>query len=120
MQLAHEALQTEPANESALRALARAQLERGAYEEALAAADKLAAEAGSAAACSDGATVLAGLAHAVTSGQATLPVDAGTLQRRARASYQRALAADADDRSARAGLAALEASQQDPSAPQPK
>ena len=75
-QLAREVLQAEPTNESALRALARAQLDKGAYDDALAAVDRMAAQRSSPVAVADSAAVLAGLARAVARGQATLPVDA--------------------------------------------
>ena len=107
LQLANEALQTEPANRTALRALALAQLARGAYSDSLAALDRLAAAGESADAYADSAEVLAALAGAVDSGQATLQIDAATLRQRAKADYQQALAADADDRRSRYGLAKL-------------
>jgi len=108
LQLAREALQAEPTNESALRALARAQFARGAYNDALAAVDSLAAHGSSPVALADSAAVLAGLARAVADGQATLPVDAATLKQRARDAYQRAIAADGEDRRSRDALAALD------------
>jgi hypothetical protein len=110
VQLANEALQAEPANESALRALAQAQLARGAYGDALAAVDKL-VQGASGAAAADSAAVLAGLARAAAGGQATLPVDAATLKRRAKEAYERAIAADSEDRRSRDGLARLDGSQ---------
>jgi hypothetical protein len=111
LQLANETLQTEPANRTALRALARAQLARGAYGDSLAAVDRLAAAGEPADAYADSAEVLAALASAVASGQAKLPTDAAMLRQRAKADYQQALAADADDRRSRNGLAKLESSQ---------
>ena len=111
VQLANQALQAEPANESALRALAQAQLARGAYGEALAAVDKLAAQGASAAASADSAAILAGLARAAASGRATLSVDAATLKRRAKEAYERAIAADSEDRRSRDGLTRLDGSQ---------
>jgi hypothetical protein len=107
VQLADAALQLEPANETALRALALAQLERSAYADALAAIDKLSAPGESLDAYGDSADVLSGLARAVAGGTVTLPLDAATLRARARDDYQRVLAANGDDRRAQYGLKRL-------------
>jgi hypothetical protein len=108
LQLASAALATDAGNQDALRALALTQLEQGAYAEALAAVDRLAAAGPTPGAQTDSAQVLAGLAAAVAAGKASLPVDAATLRRRAQEDYRKALAADDGDRRARAGLAQLE------------
>ncbi|MGH8277218.1 MAG: hypothetical protein ACRETH_11045, partial [Steroidobacteraceae bacterium] len=107
VQLANEALQADAANETALRALALAQLARGAYAESLAAVDRLTTHGGSPGANADSAEVLAGLARAAAGGEVTLPVDAATLRRRAKQAYQRALAADGADRRSRDGMSRL-------------
>ncbi len=109
LQLSTDALQADPTNESALRTLARAQLEKGAYAEALGAVDKLAAQSPSAQAWADSAIVLAALARGVARGEASLPVDAATLKSRAREDYERAIAADSGDLRSRDGLATLDA-----------
>ena len=51
------------------------------------------------------------LAGAAASGQATLSVDAATLKRRAKEAYERAIAADSEDRRSRDGLTRLDGSQ---------
>lgn len=107
VQLAGEALQLEPANETALRALALAQLARGAAVESLAAVDKLAAHGPSPAAYADSAEVLGGLAQLASGAAAPLPLDAATLRRRAQEDYEHALAENPDDRRSRDGLARL-------------
>src|SRR5579864_4499715 len=107
VQLAGEALQSEPANPTALRALARAQLARGNYAAALAAIDRLTGQGASADADADSGEVLAALAHALGNEGVTLPVDAATLRQRARAAYERASGAAGEDRRAREGLALL-------------
>lgn len=107
LQLASAALAGDAGNQDALRALALTQLEKGAYADALAAVDRLAAAGPTPAAYTDSAQVLAGLAAAVVEGKASLPVDAATLRHRAQEDYQKALAADDGDRRARAGLAQL-------------
>lgn len=108
VQLANEALHGEPANQTALRALALAQLERGAYAESLAAADRLEAQGG-AWAYSDSGLIFTRLSAAVTDGKAALGVDADTLRRRAKNDYQRALEADSMDLRSRDALTELEA-----------
>jgi hypothetical protein len=107
VQLASEALQMDPHNQTALQALALAELARENYSNSLAAVDKLSVPQTSYTACADSGEVLEGLADAVQSGNAILAVDAGTLRRRAKEDYERALAANSDDRRARAGLARL-------------
>jgi hypothetical protein len=107
VQLANEALQLDTINQSALRALALAQLAKGAYGESLAAVERLSAP-GSAATDADRGEVLAGLAAAAASGAATLPVDAAALRQRAKEAYGRALAANGEDRRSREALALLE------------
>ncbi|HYB31812.1 MAG TPA: hypothetical protein VED45_00135 [Steroidobacteraceae bacterium] len=69
--------------------------------------DRLTAQAPANAASADIAYVLAELSRAVASGKATLPVDADTLRQRARQAYERALAANGDDRRSRDGPAQL-------------
>jgi hypothetical protein len=101
VQLANEALQMDAVNESALRALALAQLAKRAYGESLNAIERLAAHSGSAGAYSDSGYVLAALTRAVAGGEVSLPLDAATLRQRAQQDYRRALAEDADDRRSR-------------------
>jgi hypothetical protein len=108
--LANDALQTEPANQTALRALAMAQLAKGAYGESLATVDRLSALSLSDAAYADAGFVLSGLARAVETHEAMLPVDAAALRRRATEDYQHALAANEEDRRSRDGLAQLQGS----------
>jgi hypothetical protein len=107
VQLANAALQLDGANETALRALALAQLKRNAYAEALAAVDKLSAPGESAGAYGVSAEVLAALARAAASGTVTLTVDAATLRTRAGDDYRRVLAVNGDDRRAHDGLIQL-------------
>ena len=107
--LANEALREEPDNQRALRALARAQLDAHAYPEALAAVDRMGGHEQSAAGYADRAAVLAALAQVAARGEAQLPVDAVTLRRRAKEDYERALAADGEDRRSRDALAGLAA-----------
>ena len=107
VQLATQALQSEPQNETALRALARAQLAHGNYAAALAATDKLTGQGSSAAADADSGAVLAALASAVSRDGIILPVEAATLRERARAAYERAGGAAGEERRAREGLAQL-------------
>ena len=111
VQLANEALQGDPNNQTALEALALAQLKRGAYGESLAAIDKLVADGPADSAYPDIAFVLGQLSRVVASGQATLPVTADALRQRARQAYESALAANSDDRRSRDGLAQLDKSQ---------
>jgi hypothetical protein len=110
VQLADAALQLDGTNETALRALALAQLKRNAYAEALAAVDRLSAQGESVGAYGDSAEVLAVIAGAAASGTVTLPVDAATLRSRARDDYQRVLAVDGEDRRAQDGLKRLTSS----------
>jgi hypothetical protein len=107
--LAQEALRSEPDNQSALRALARAQLEAHDYVQALATAERISVAGSPVDACLDRARVFAGLAQAAGSAGASLPVDAPTLRRRAREDYERVLAADGGNRAARRALAELDA-----------
>jgi hypothetical protein len=111
VQLATEALAIEPHNQTALLALALGELKRDAYGESLAAIDKVVADSPADAAYADIAFVLAGLTRAAASGQATLPVAADALRLRARQAYERALAANGEDRRSRDGLAQLGKSQ---------
>ncbi|MDE2138526.1 MAG: hypothetical protein KGJ68_13930, partial [Gammaproteobacteria bacterium] len=107
VQLAGEALRTDPGNESALRALALAQLERKAYGEALSAAERLPGALASPAAYDDRADVLAGVAAAA--GTAVAATEVATLRTRASQDYNAALAAVPDDRRAQNGLERLSA-----------
>jgi tetratricopeptide (TPR) repeat protein len=105
LQYATDSLRSEPANESALRAAALANLRMKEYAAALAAVDKLEGEPGlSARAYDDAGYVLASLTR-VSSKQAALPTDAATLSHRAVDSYERALGADSEDLRAWTGLA---------------
>lgn len=108
VQIAQEALRLEPANQSALRALARAQLEAHAYADALATLGRAGTQDQSLAACLDRARVLSGLAQAVASGDASLSVDAASLKQRAREDYQHALTADPGNREAHSALGSAE------------
>jgi tetratricopeptide (TPR) repeat protein len=105
--LAQEALRTEPDNQSALRALARAQLESHDYAQALASAARISVTGATVDACLDRARVFAGLAQAAAQGDANLPLDAAALRQRAREDYERVLSADAGNRAARHALAEL-------------
>jgi hypothetical protein len=106
LQLGREVLQKAPANETALRALALAQLAKGDYAEALTAVDQLLAQGASDAARADCAYVLDGLARAAAQGDAHL--DAAALRQRAVAEYRRVLSSGGTDRRSRDGLARLE------------
>jgi hypothetical protein len=107
VRLANEALQMEPNNQTALRALALAQLARGAYGESLIAVDKLSAQSPTPPAYADSAEVLEGLADAVVDGKAALPVDAAMLRQRAKEDYEHALLANSEDRRSHAGVVRL-------------
>jgi tetratricopeptide (TPR) repeat protein len=92
MQLAQSALSVEPNNELAWRALARGQVIKGKYVDALASVEKLAARPSlSAAGHSDCGFVLAAIAqhHADT--------DKAALLQRARSEYEQAIAQNGDD-----------------------
>ncbi|MBV9344264.1 MAG: hypothetical protein JOZ03_04660 [Gammaproteobacteria bacterium] len=106
--LASEALQLDPRNETALRALAIARLTHGDFTEALATVDKLSALTHSPAGSADAGDVLLTLAGVVQRGTASLPVDAQTLRQRAKENYAKALTTDPENRQALGGLAILE------------
>jgi hypothetical protein len=106
VQLARQALQSDPKNETALRALALALYEKESYTESLDAVNRLAALQRSRANYADSAEILAGLA--LSASHARLPVDSPTLMQRAKDDYTHALALDADDYRSRQGLAQLE------------
>jgi len=107
MHLAQEALRAEPDNQSALRALARAQLEAHDYPAALASAERISVAGSPVDACLDRARAFADLAQAAEQGEASLPVDAATLRKRAREDYERVLSADSGNRAATHALATL-------------
>ncbi|HXZ60541.1 MAG TPA: hypothetical protein VEG26_10210 [Steroidobacteraceae bacterium] len=109
VQLAREALRADAGNQTALLALAMAQLKQGALRESLAAIDQVTLSAGCNY-CTEVGLVLADLANAAASGSPDPSLDAATLRQRARDDFQRALAADTEDRRARRGLDKLEGS----------
>lgn len=114
LRLATEALQLDANNEAALRVLARASLQAGNFDAALAAVDKLGAlSASSAAALTDSGDVLSHLARAVTKKQASIGVGADALIHRAIEAYEHAVTLDREYLRAWAGLAYLYASQRD-------
>jgi tetratricopeptide (TPR) repeat protein len=114
LQLAAEALQADPKNERALRVMARANMQEGNFAVALAAADRVTAlSAPSAAGLTDCGNVLAALAHSVAQKEASVGVDADTLTRRAKETYERALSLDAEYLRSWAGLAYVYSSGRD-------
>ena len=114
LQLAAEALQADPKNEGALRAMARANLQEGNFAIALTAVDRVTAlSTPSAAGLTDCGNVLADLARSVAKKEASVGVDAGTLTRRANETYERALSLDAEYLRAWASLAYLYTSERD-------
>jgi tetratricopeptide (TPR) repeat protein len=113
LRLAGEALKAEPANEHALRVLARAQLQEQNYAAALAAVDQLAAHSPTPDGLGESGDVLRELASAQAGHRAALTVDAGTLMQRAKAAYEGALASNPEDLRSWAGLAELYASRRD-------
>ena len=114
LRLAGEALQAEPANETALRVAAIASLEGGQFEAALAAVDKLAAvPSPTAATLTDSGEVLVRLGHAVAKKEVTLGIDVQLLAQRAAAAFEKAIAVDAGYLRAWSGLAYLHGSMRD-------
>ncbi len=99
--IATGALKLQADNASALRALARAQVEQHLYAEALATADRI--PDASLDDCLDRGRVYAALASA----GARLADDDRQLQAKARASYQRALSLDPGNRAAQAAMQSL-------------
>jgi tetratricopeptide (TPR) repeat protein len=114
LRLAGTALRADPANESALRVAAQAQLEEGNYPASFAAVDELSRRAQlSPDAMAESAGILTVLASAVSGGDAVLSVDASTMLRLARRYYQAAVAANPEDSRSWAGLAGLYGAQRD-------
>jgi tetratricopeptide (TPR) repeat protein len=114
LQVAAEALQADPKNETALRVLARANLQQGNFEAAVAAVDRLSAlSAPSAAAFTDCGDVLSSLAGAVSTKRASIGVDVETLQHRAQEAYEHAIKVDPEYLRSWAGLAYLYGTQRD-------
>ena len=118
LRLATTALHDDPANERALRVVARAQLEEGNYPVSFAAVDRLSGSNLPADAMAECAAILTVLAAAVNAGHAALPVDAATLLGFAQRYYQAAVAANPDDLRSWAGLAGLYGARRDRAAAQ--
>jgi tetratricopeptide (TPR) repeat protein len=118
LSLATAALHDDPANERALRVVARAQLEEGNYPVSFAAVDRLSGGTMSADAMAECASILTVLAAAVSGGHAVLPVDVATLLGFAQRYYQAAIAANPEDLRSWAGLAGLYGARRDGAAAQ--
>ena len=89
---AHDSLNKEPANETALRALAQIQLNEGNFAEALQTIDRMGTGSTlSAAGYADRAVVLEGISNAVRSRRANLNVDPAQLHGRINEDLQRAI-----------------------------
>lgn len=117
LRLAGLALRDDPANESALRVAAQAQLEDGNYPASFAAVDQLSRSAQlSPDAMAESAAILTVLASAVGGGEAVLSVDAPTMLRFAQHYYQAVVAANPEDLRSWAGLAGLYGAQRDSTA----
>jgi tetratricopeptide (TPR) repeat protein len=117
LHLAGQALDADPANETALCAAIEAQLLNWNYPAVLAAVNALVAHGRpSPPALAERAAALTILASAVSAGHADLGVDAPTLLRHAREDYQGALAADPEDLRSWAGLAGLYGAERDTAA----
>jgi tetratricopeptide (TPR) repeat protein len=118
LRLASAVLQQDPANELALRTLARVSLQAGDAPAARSAVEKLSAlPALSAAALTDVGDVTADLGERLSK-QAAAPGDAASLRGRAQAAYERALSLDSEYLRAWAGLARLYGAPTDSSAAQ--
>jgi tetratricopeptide (TPR) repeat protein len=117
LRLATEALQADPADELALRVLARGYLQDGNFAGSLAAVDKLTpTQRASAAALTDSGDVLSRLAYEVSAKQASVGTDADALRTRAKDAYERAISVDPEFLRAWSGLAYLYSSQRDAAA----
>jgi hypothetical protein len=116
LQLSNEALQHDPANESALRAAARTNLHLHNYEAALSAVDRLRQlPAPSADALTDCGLVLVDLGAAVEKKQVTLPQETAALYQQALEDYRQAMA-DPNALRAWVGVAELYVAQHDETA----
>ncbi len=117
LRLAGQALDADPANETALCTAIEAQLLNWNYPAVLAAINALVAHGRpSPPALAERAAALTILASAVSAGHADLGVDAATLLRHAREDYQGALGADPEDLRSWAGLAGLYGAERDAAA----
>ena len=98
LKLAHEALTAEPANESALRALALGQLHQNQYADSFRTMQALRARGAlSAPAYADCARIGLSVAQAVKQGDVSVGEDASALVRQARQDYEQALALDQEN-----------------------
>ena len=114
LRLAGLALRDDPANESALRVAAEAQLEDGNYPASFAAVDELSRSTQlSLDAAAESAAILTVLASAVSGGDAVLSVDAPTMLRFAQRYYESVIAANPEDLRSWAGLAGLYGARRD-------